>query len=47
MANTQNGYRGSYSGFSADKTFEDQVYECYRGKSPDCYGKLVKFINDH
>ena len=44
MANTQNGYAG-YVKASAE--FEDQVYECHRGRSPDCYEKLVKFVNEH
>jgi hypothetical protein len=45
MANTENGYKGTGSGF-ADIKFEDQCYECYRDKSPECYYKIRKFVDD-
>jgi hypothetical protein len=46
MANTETGYKGSNTGFH-DTKFEDQVFECYRDKSPNCYYKISKFIDDH
>lgn len=46
MANTENGYKGSNSGLM-DTKFEDQIFECFRDKSPTCYYKISKFIDDH
>lgn len=43
VANTESGCGGAYS---LTEKFKDTTLKCHRGKSPDCYEKLVKYIDD-
>ena len=44
IANTKGGFRGY--GYGGTVIFNDDVLACERGKAPDCYEKLVKFVNE-
>lgn len=48
IANTKNGFQPTSSvwSYSSPVYFNDDILACERGKAPDCYNKLVKFVSE-
>ena len=51
IANTKSGFQPAsttnWVGYNGPVHFNDDVLLCERSKAPDCYEKLVKFVNEH